>query len=74
MARNMIPKVREWRIRTGLGRYNVLAPTRQLALLNLRHYTGDYQAVISCGPIRKQGQHGPHRGMVVTEATWGNPS
>ena len=50
-----IPKVREWRITMHRGGavYSVLAPTRRLAVMNLR-FEGNYEPIKSVGAIRKQ--------------------
>jgi len=56
-----IPKVREWKITMHrIGNpgaagdvYRVLAPTRRLAIMNLRH-VGNYDAIRSAAAYRKQ--------------------
>jgi hypothetical protein len=48
-----IPKVREWKLSTAAGIYRVLAPTRRLAVMNLRS-VGIYESVFTCGKYRKQ--------------------
>jgi hypothetical protein len=54
-----IPKVREWKLSTAAGIFRVLAPTRRLAVLNLRH-AGIYESVFTVGTYRKQvGQTAP---------------
>lgn len=47
----MIPKVKAWRIRTDNSLYSVLAPTRKLAVLNLRS-VGVYDAIQTVGVRR----------------------
>ena len=49
-----IPKVREWKVTTYAGLvYRVLAPTRTLAVMNLRS-EGIYYAVKTVGVYREQ--------------------
>ncbi len=51
----MIPKVKTWRARTVDGSvYYVRAPTRVLALLNLRHAARVYDPIKSLAPIRSK--------------------
>jgi hypothetical protein len=63
-----VPKIKEWRVvtvqlnwlsptTTGHGgrlrrTFIVLAPTRRLAVMNLRDF-GCWDSIISCGPLRK---------------------
>ncbi len=54
MARG-IPRVREYLIRVGETRYRVLAPTRTLAILNLRaHYPTWGFPIHSCNAARRE--------------------
>jgi len=53
-----IPAVKAWRVRTNNSVYSVLAPTRKLAVMNLRA-EGIYDAIRSVGVRRnvKRSQH-----------------
>ena len=51
----MIPKVREWKITLEDGRiFRVLAPTRRLAILNLRADPRNWGSIVSVGAYRYQ--------------------
>lgn len=60
-----IPAVKTWRLVLEDGRvYHVLAPTRMLAILNLRSTCSGWGSIKSIGVLRSS-RHGIHGAMVT---------